>query len=42
MDEKLEGEPSYLMMAMSEEMTLFLKPQNIVTGLPLRQVEAVR
>jgi Family of unknown function (DUF6352) len=42
MDERLEGEPSYLMMAMSEEMTLFLKPQNIVTGLPLRQWEAVR
>jgi hypothetical protein len=42
MDEKLEGEPSYIMMAMSEKMTLFLKPQNIVTGLPLRQLEVVR
>jgi Family of unknown function (DUF6352) len=41
-DEKLEGEPSYLMMAMSQEMTLFLKPQNIVTGLPLQRLEAVR
>jgi hypothetical protein len=29
-------------MAMSQEMTLFLKPQNIVTGLPLRQSEAVQ
>jgi hypothetical protein len=41
-DENLEGEPSYLMMAMSQEMTLFLKPQNIVTGLPLRHSEAVQ
>ncbi len=42
MDEKLEGESSYLMMAMSQDMTLLLKPQNIVAGLPLRQLEAAR
>jgi Family of unknown function (DUF6352) len=42
LDDKLESAPIYLILAMSQEMTLFFKPQNLVTGLPLRQLEAVR
>jgi hypothetical protein len=38
---KLRGEPLYLLMAMNADGVLRLKPQNLVTGLPIRQVEAV-
>ena len=37
--EKLSGEPVYLMLAMTAEKALRLKPQNLVTGLPVRQAE---
>jgi hypothetical protein len=35
------GEPIYLIMAMTPEGTLRMKPQNLIAGLPLRQLEAV-
>jgi Family of unknown function (DUF6352) len=39
--EKVRGEPVYLMAAMTADKVLRLKPQNLITGLPLRQLEAV-
>jgi hypothetical protein len=36
-EERLAGAPTYLIMAMTKERTLRLKPQNLVSGLPLRQ-----
>lgn len=37
MNERLRGAPSYLMMAIAKDWSLRLKPQNLLTGLPLRQ-----
>jgi hypothetical protein len=39
--EKVRGEPVYLMTAMPADKVLRLKPQNLITGLPLRQLEEV-
>ena len=39
--EKVTGEPVYLMAAMTADKVLRLKPQNLITGLPIRQLEAV-
>jgi len=39
--EDLAGEPVYLILAMTPDKTLRMKPQNLVTGLPVRQHEAV-
>jgi len=39
--DKARGEPIYLMMAMTPERTLRMKPQNLVTGLPIAHGEAV-
>ncbi len=36
-----KGEPIYLLLAMSPERILRMKPQNLVTGLPIRHLEAV-
>jgi len=41
MIEKVRGEPVYLLAAMTPDETLRLKPQNLVTGLPIRLEEAV-
>jgi len=41
MIEELRGEPVYLLMAMAPDEVLRLKPQNLVTGLPIRDEEAV-
>ena len=41
MIEKVRGEPIYLLMAMAPDGVLRLKPQNLVTGLPIRHGEAV-
>jgi hypothetical protein len=38
--ERLRGEPVYLIAAMSPDKVLRLKPQNLLTGLPLRSREA--
>jgi len=39
--EKVRGAPVYLMTAMTADKVLRLKPQNLVTGLPVRHLEAV-
>ena len=39
--EKVRGEPVYLLAAMGSDKVLRLKPQNLVTGLPIRHLEAV-
>jgi Family of unknown function (DUF6352) len=39
--ESVRGEPVYLMTAMAADKVLRLKPQNLVTGLPVRHPEAV-
>ena len=38
-DEKLSEAPTYLIMAMSHDQRLRLKPQNLLTGLPIRQLD---
>ena len=39
--EKVRGEPVYLILAMTADKLLRFKPQNLVTGLPVRHLEAV-
>jgi hypothetical protein len=39
--EKVRGEPVYLFAVMAADKTLRLKPQNLVTGLPMRNLETV-
>jgi hypothetical protein len=39
--DKAEGEPIYLILAMTPERMLRMKPQNLVTGLPIAHLEAV-
>jgi hypothetical protein len=39
--DKAKGEPIYLMLATTLDGTLRMKPQNLVTGLPIRQLETV-
>jgi hypothetical protein len=39
--DKARGEPIYLILAMTPERTLRMKPQNLVTGLPIARLEAV-
>src|SRR3954464_2661144 len=39
--EKGGGEPVYLILAMNDDKLLRFKPQNLVTGLPVRHLEAV-
>jgi len=41
MIERIRGEPVYLLAAMTADEKLRSKPQNLVTGLPIRQGEAV-
>ena len=41
MIEKVRGKPIYLLAAVTADDMLRLKPQNLVTGLPIRQAEAV-
>jgi Family of unknown function (DUF6352) len=41
MIEKVRGEPVHLLLAMTAEETLRLKPQNLLTGLPILDNEAV-
>ena len=40
MSEKVRGEPVFLMAAMTADKVLRLKPQNLITGLPVEQLEA--
>jgi hypothetical protein len=39
--EAASGEPIYLLLAMTPDGLLRMKPQNLITGLPIRQAEAV-
>lgn len=39
--DKVAGEPIYLILAMTADKVIRLKPQNLVTGLPIRHLEAV-
>jgi uncharacterized protein DUF6352 len=41
MMEQVRGEPAYLIMMMTPNKTIRMKPQNLVTGLPVRHLEAV-
>ena len=41
MIEKVRGEPVYLILAATPEKLIRMKPQNLVTGLPIRHLEAV-
>ena len=39
--DKVKGEPVYLILAMDRDKVLRLKPQNLITGLPIKHLEAV-
>jgi hypothetical protein len=39
--EKVKGEPVYLILAMTRDKLIRMKPQNLVTGLPIKHLEAV-
>jgi hypothetical protein len=39
--DNVRGEPVYLIMTMAPDMTIRMKPQNLLTGLPVRHLEAV-
>jgi hypothetical protein len=41
MVDKVRGEPVYLILAMTSDKTIRMKPQNLLTGLPVRRLEAV-
>jgi hypothetical protein len=40
-EDKVAGAPVWLLLAMTEDRILRMKPQNLVAGLPLRRLEAV-
>jgi hypothetical protein len=39
--DKVKGEPAYLILAMNGDKLIRMKPQNLVTGLPVKHLEAV-
>jgi hypothetical protein len=39
--DKVKGDPVYLILAMDRDMKLCVKPQNLVTGLPIKFRESV-
>jgi hypothetical protein len=39
-DDRVRGEPVYLILAMDADKVLRMKPQNVVTGLPVKQFES--
>jgi hypothetical protein len=39
--DKVKGEPVYLILAMTPDRIIRMKPQNLVTGLPVKHLEAV-
>ncbi len=39
--DRVRGEPVYLILAMTSDKTIRMKPQNLATGLPIRHLEAV-
>ena len=38
---KVRGDPVYLILAATPDRKIRMKPQNLVTGLPIRHLEAV-
>jgi len=40
-DVGMRGQPVYLILAMTPDKVLHVKPQNLLTGLPIRQLEAI-
>jgi hypothetical protein len=40
-DVGMRGQPVYLILAMTPDRVLHVKPQNLLTGLPIRQLEAI-
>ena len=41
MTEKIRGEPVYMFLAMTPDRTIRMKPQNLLTGLPVQHLETV-
>ncbi len=41
MTDEMQGEPVYLILAMSSDQKLRMKPQNLLTGLPIKHLEMV-
>ena len=41
MIDKVRGDPVYLILADSTDRLIRMKPQNLITGLPIRHLEAV-
>jgi hypothetical protein len=41
MDDKVRGEPVFLILAMMPDRVLRMKPQNLITGLPIKHLEMV-
>jgi len=39
--DKIKGEPVYLILSLTGDKTIRMKPQNLITGLPIRHLEAV-
>jgi len=39
--DKVKGEPVYLILAITPDNLIRMKPQNLVTGLPIRHLETV-
>jgi hypothetical protein len=39
-DERVGDKPVYLIMAMTSDRSLRMKPQNLLTGLPIKHLEA--
>ena len=39
--EDMRGEPVYLILAMTSDRKLRMKPQNLLTGLPIKRLEIV-
>jgi hypothetical protein len=39
--EEVQGEPVYLILAMTPDQKLRMKPQNLLTGLPIKRLEMV-
>jgi hypothetical protein len=39
--EEIRGEPAYLILAMTPDHVVRMKPQNLLTGLPIRHLETV-
>jgi len=41
MIEKVRGDPVYLILAMTDDKTIRMKPQNLLTGLPVQHLETI-